>query len=77
MAIGPAMYNPLTGGGRSGMVERWGWTGRGTYLGTNKEVFGAEDFAILRAATPRRQWRESSTMAVARHRPLRERRSER
>ena len=26
-----------------------GWTGRGTYLGTNKEVFGAEVFAILRA----------------------------
>ena len=29
--------------------EDGGWTGRGTYLGTNKEVFGAEAFAILRA----------------------------
>ena len=26
-----------------------GWTERGTYLGTNKEVFDAEVFAILRA----------------------------
>ena len=30
------------------MVEGW-WVGRGTYLGTNKEAFGAEVFAILRA----------------------------
>ena len=27
-----------------------GWTGRGTYLGTNKEIFDAEVFTILRAA---------------------------
>ena len=39
--------------GRVGAAVAWwkngGWAGGGTYLGTNKEVFGAEVFAILRA----------------------------
>ena len=39
--------------GRVGAAVSWwskgGWTGRGTYLGTNKEVFDAEVFAILQA----------------------------
>ena len=39
--------------GRVGAAVAWwkdgGWTGRGAYLGTNKEVFDAEVFAILRA----------------------------
>ena len=39
--------------GKVGAAVAWredgGWTGRSTYLGTNKEVFDAEVFAILRA----------------------------
>ena len=36
--------------GKVGAAVAWwkegGWAGRGTYLGTNKEVFGAEVFAV-------------------------------
>ena len=39
--------------GKVGAAVAWwrngGWTGRGTYLGTNKEVFDAEVFAIYQA----------------------------
>ena len=39
--------------GRVGAAVAWWkdgrWTGKGSYLGTNKKVFGAEVFAILRA----------------------------
>ena len=42
-----------------------GQTGRGTYLGTNKEVFDAEVFAILRAARPLNERNETGqTYAV-------------
>ena len=39
--------------GKMGAAVAWhserGWTGRGTYLGTKKEDFDAEVFAILQA----------------------------
>ena len=33
----------------SGLVGEGRWRGSGAFLGTNKEVFDAEDFAILQA----------------------------
>ena len=39
--------------GKVGAAVAWhsegGWTGQGTFLGTNKEVFDVEVYAILRA----------------------------
>lgn len=50
----------LSGGSDTRLVLPGGWIGRRYHLGTNKEVFGAEAFAICRAPRTFDQRQESS-----------------